>query len=233
MCGRVFADYDQLVHAASGTVLEPWMHTKPAEAVSSWNIKPTQQLPVIFTSRDDGAKHFDTAFWSLLPRWAEELRPRFATFNARIESVHDRATFKAPIKNQRAIIPVTGFYEWTGEKGSRVPHAVFGPETVLPMAGLYTYWHDPAVPGAAGAHLTATILTMDSAGTMEHLHSRMPVFVVNDLVNDWLDPNVPGDDLLTSAVQATSVDYAQQLTEYPVRPLRGDGPELIEPPLLK
>lgn len=229
MCGRVIADYDELIQHASGTVLEPWMVRKPAEAVSSWNIKPTQQLPIVFTSREDGSKHFETAFWSLIPRWAEELRPRYATFNARIESVHDRATFKAPIKNQRAIIPVTGFYEWTGEKGSRVPHAIFGPAAILPMAGMYTYWADPDVPGAEGRHLTATILTMESAGTMESLHSRMPVFVPPELTEDWLNPEVPGDDMLLSAVQATSVPFAEQLFEYQVDPLRGNGPGLIKP----
>lgn len=229
MCGRVMADYDELVASARGTVLEPWMVRKPAEAVSSWNIKPTQQLPTVFTSREDGSKHFETAFWSLIPRWADELKPKYATFNARIETVHDRTTFKAPIKNQRAIIPVTGFYEWTGERGNRIPHAIFGPDAILPMAGLYTWWQDPEKPGDAGRHLTATILTMDSSGTMEHLHTRMPVFVPPELTEDWLDPEIPGDDLLLSAVSATSIDLSEKLFEYQVNPLRGNGPDLIRP----
>ena len=38
-----------------------------------------------------------------------------------------------------------------------------------------------------------------------------------------------GDQLLVDAVSEASVPISEQLREWAVRPLRGDGPELIEP----
>jgi putative SOS response-associated peptidase YedK len=77
--------------------------------------------------------------------------------------------------------------------------------------------------------LTATILTRASAGVMESLHDRMPVFMADELLRDWLAPETDGDQLLVDAVSEASVPASEQLLEWAVRPLRGDGPELIEP----
>lgn len=63
---------------------------------------------------------------------------------------------------------------------------------------------------------------------MQELHDRMPVFLADEFVNEWIDPNITGDHALVQAVSAAAVPIAADLFEYPVAPLRGDGPELIE-----
>lgn len=57
----------------------------------------------------------------------------------------------------------------------------------------------------------------------------MPVFLSDELLHDWLDPEAEGDQLLVDAVSEAFLSIAGQLTEYAVRPLRGNGPELIQP----
>lgn len=228
MCGRVIVDYEENLGVAGDTELAEWMHATPAGAVSSWNVKPTQQIPVALTSTKTGEKRFELAHWSLVPPWAKDLRLKFPTFNARAEGLSEKATFKGPLKHQRCVIPVTGFYEWTGPKTSRTPHAIFGPHAILPMAGLYSWWRDPAAPEGDWV-LTATILTRASAGIMADLHDRMPVFMADELLHDWLDPETPGDQLLVDAVSEASVPIASELREWAVKPLRGDGPDLIKP----
>ncbi|WP_243735947.1 hypothetical protein [Leucobacter luti] len=69
------------------------------------------------------------------------------------------------------------------------------------MAGLYSWWHEPESGDDEGWHLTATILTRASAG----------------------------DQLFMDAVSEASLPISERLREYAVRPLRGDGPELILP----
>lgn len=229
MCGRVVVDYEEMIPAAADTELGEWMRARPAGTQSSWNLKPTEGLPVAVTDHKTGEKLLTTAYWSLIPAWAKELRPKFPTFNARIETAAEKASFRASVKNRRCVIPVSGFYEWTGPKNSRTPHAIFGPKPALPMAGLYSWWHEPGAPADDGWHLTATILTRASAGVMETIHDRMPVFMNDELLFDWLDPEVPGDKLLLDAVSEASVPLAGQLREYAVSPLRGDGPQLIQP----
>ena len=224
MCGRVIVDYDEMMPVAADSELAKWITERPA-VESSWNIKPTQQIPLALTSSKDGAKRFVTAHWSLIPRWADSVKLKYPTFNARAESVTEKATFKTSVPQQRCIIPVTGFYEWSGPASARTPHAIFGPTPILPIAGLYSWWRSPE----GDWRLTATMLTQASAGVMRPLHHRMPVFVAGSLIETWLDPDTPGDQHLVDAVCEAAVGPASQLHEFPVAPLRGDGPELIAP----
>ncbi|MFD5600809.1 SOS response-associated peptidase [Leucobacter sp. NPDC058333] len=229
MCGRVIVDYDENMDVAGNTELAGWMTQRPEGYQASWNLKPTQDIPVAFTDHKSGDHRFELAYWSLVPIWSKELKTKFPTFNARSETAAEKASFKASVKNRRCIIPVSGFYEWTGPKSKRTPHAIFGPAPIIPMAGLYSWWHEPDAGDDEGWHLTATILTRASAGVMEPLHDRMPVFMSDELLQDWLDPETVGDKLLMEAVSEGAVSLSEQLREYEVLPLRGDGPELILP----
>lgn len=229
MCGRVIVDYDEMMPVASGAELAEWITGRPPGATSSWNIAPTQSIPVAYTDGRTGARRFEVAHWSLIPPWAREMKVKYPTFNARSEGVTEKASFKAAVRQQRCVIPVTGFYEWSGPKSARIPHAIFGPGPVLALAGLYSWWHQPGAAADTGWHLTATILTRASAGVMAPLHDRMPVLLADELVPVWLDPDATGDQALVDAVSAAAVPLAARLREWPVRPLRGDGPQLLEP----
>ncbi|WP_104200757.1 SOS response-associated peptidase family protein [Cryobacterium sp. Y29] len=81
----------------------------------SWNIKPTETVPVIIHSATDGdeaVRRLESARWSLTPSWSTELKTKFPTFNARAEGITDKATWRGPIKTHRALVPATGYYEW-------------------------------------------------------------------------------------------------------------------------
>lgn len=229
MCGRIIVDYDENMAVAGNTELSSWMQGIPDGAESSWNLSPTQAVPVAYTSPKSGEKHFDLAYWSMVPTWSKTLKLKYPTFNARSETVSEKPTFKGSLAEKRCVIPVSGFYEWEGSKEARVPHAIFGPLKVLPLAGLYSWWRDPAAPEGEGWQMTTTILTRASAGVMESLHDRMPVFLDDEILHVWLDPKVTGDQLLVDAASELAVPYSDRLTEYRVKPLRGNGRALIEP----
>lgn len=125
-------DYDENMAVASYTEPAEWMQARPAGYEPSWNLKLTQPIPAAFSDHKDGTKRLEYAYWSLVPIWSKELKTKFPTFNARSET----AAEKASVKNRRCVIPVTGFYEWTGAKSVRIPHAIFGPDPIIPMAGL-------------------------------------------------------------------------------------------------
>lgn len=107
MCGRVIVDYDEMIPAASASALADWIRTKSEGVVSSWNLKPTQDIPVAYTDHKTGEKRFETAYWFLFPIWSKELKTKFPTFNARSETAADKASFKAGVKNRRLCAPVT------------------------------------------------------------------------------------------------------------------------------
>ncbi|WP_083879125.1 SOS response-associated peptidase [Leucobacter salsicius] len=229
MCGRVFVDYEEIMSVAGGSALASWIKSAPTGAHSSWNIAPTQQIPIAATDPLTGDKHFQTAYWSLLPPWAKELKPKFPTFNARAETAATKPSFKAAVQHGRCAIPVTGFYEWSGPQGARVPHAIHGPDPVLTLAGLYSWWRAPESGPNGEWHLTATILTSPSTGKMAEIHDRMPVFLAPELTAEWLDPLPNGDQRLINAAVERATTIAEGLRIHAVRPLRGDGPELLAP----
>lgn len=227
MCGRVFVDYEEMMSVAGDTALAGWMTAPPEGATSSWNIAPTQQLPIAFTDPRTGARRFEPGYWSLVPPWSNQLKPKFPTFNARSETAATKPSFRAAVQYARCAIPVSGFYEWSGPKSARVPHAIFGPDPVLALAGLYSWWREPGQDADAAWHLTATVLTCGSTGQMTTLHDRMPVFLSPALTGEWLDASTRGDQHLLDAVAAAADPIAAALRIHAVNPLRGDGKQLI------
>lgn len=47
--------------------------------------------------------------------------------------------------------------------------------------------------------------------------------------DEWLDADLEGDQALLDAAVATATPVAESLEFYEVYPLKGDGPELVEP----
>lgn len=194
----------------------------------SWNVAPTQQIAILLEDhKQQGLLRAESARWSLIPPWSDTITLRYPTFNARTENITEKAVWKGPLVSRRCIIVTNGFYEWTGDRGSRVPHFIHGPTEILTIAGLYGWWREPESQGSDGWHLTATMLTQTATGAMQPLHHRMPVFMNDALSSDWLDHTLRGSQQLVDAVSEGSEALAANLREHVVAPLHGNGPELI------
>lgn len=226
MCGRfaLDAETDELIRefVAAGGDPQDW---RP-----SWNIKPTDRIPVVFESAAGGEvvqRRVELARWSLVPPWAREPRLKFPTFNARSEGVTEKPTWRGSVPSRRCLVPASGYFEWLSRGSSKSPHFVHGAER-LAFAGLFSWWR---------AHdeddwlLTATILTMaaEPVPHMAALHDRLPVLLPRDWWSDWLAPDVAGDQSFVDAAVAAAIPLAERLEFHEVAPLRGDGPELIRP----
>lgn len=240
MCGRFVASDSP---AEIGHLLHARLERRlPAR---SWNVRPTQDIAIVLDG-SDGIRRLAPAYWSLVPRTSPTLRLDFPTFNARIESALDRPTFRSSADSARAIIPVAGYYEWKG----RTPWYFSDPHGPLWLAGLYSWWRipdatdfpddgshvssskrtDSGSPGSVFGRfrLTATILTCDAVGTAARVHDRMPVILPDSLVDDWLSHQVPGFRILPAA-QEEAAHQEKRLRAHAVHPLRGDGPQLLDP----
>lgn len=225
MCGRYTLD---VTSAELGQILDGDM---TVEWTPSWNIKPTQRVPVFReTVSDDGEirRVGDLARWSLLPPWATEPKLKFPTFNARSEGLAAKATWRGPIKRSRAILPASGYYEWKTDGKVKTPHYIHLPEgELLFFAGLYSWWR----PKGSDDEwmLTATIITRPSCGPAGELHDRAPVVLPADFVNEWLDPLTEGDQGLVDAAVSASTPQIEALQFHEVGKISGDIPELTEP----
>jgi putative SOS response-associated peptidase YedK len=194
----------------------------------SWNIKPTQSIPIIVESAlgtDAVQRRLEAARWSLIPTWVKDGKPKFSTFNARSEDAATKASWKTSVTSQRCVIPADGYYEWVTRGTTKTPHYIDGVDK-LTFAGLYSWWraseHDPWM-------LTATILTMATVPELAQVHDRTPVTLPESAWAQWLDPHTVGDQSLVDWAVSEARPVASQLTHYEVAPLKGDGAALIEP----
>lgn len=200
----------------------------------SWNINPTEQIPIVLESAKRGpvVRRLESARWSLVPSFAKELASPYPTFNARAESAAEKPTFASSVASRRALVPATGYYEWHTVDATKTPYFVHSDDGLpLAFAGLYAWWKNPALAEDDPARwvLSATILTSDAQGPLARIHDRTPLALPEEWWDQWLDPHTTGDQALVDSAVAASRPVADTFRFHEVAPVRGNGPELIEP----
>ena len=242
MCGRFAMDdkmdgyIEELVLSHGLGVIDDFSKHLPR-----WNIKPTDDIPVILHSTRLGHDAVAVARWGFIPVWAKSIQAAPRTlFNARSESAVWReddgraSMWRAPLaKGQRCLVPASGYFEWSGPKSHRTPHWIHPGQGMLAFAGLYGWWTDPArSPDDPGrTRLTATILTMASVPRLASIHDRNPVALPPSAWWDWIDPEVTGDQNLVAEMVAEARPVLTALHEHEVAPFgaASDGPDLVRP----
>lgn len=216
MCGRFAADLDYSVLAEHYGARQAPGLPKP-----SWNISPGSVIALVAQDRQ-GHRHLHPARWNLIPSWSNSDRMAYPTHNARAESALTKRTYADSARSRRAIIPASGYYEWTRD---HQPYYFQAPESpALNIAGLYSWWRSgPGQPWL----LTATILTIEATPEAARVHDRMPLLITEADLDSWLDPGVEGR-LILPRVRQNGRQACQGLVMHPVAPLKGDGPQLTE-----
>jgi putative SOS response-associated peptidase YedK len=161
-----------------------------------YNIAPTTEVDIIVLT--ETGRELRKARWGLIPSWwKKRANETGATFNARIETVDTSGMFKQAYVKRRCIFPASGFYEWTGPKGERIPHYfTAGDGALLGFAGLWESWRDPEGNGVT----SCTIITRDANKWMSVYHDRMPAVILPGDFSAWLDGS-GGKDVLMQPPQ--------------------------------
>lgn len=193
----------------------------------AYNIAPTQYAPILrWTPEGEGDRatlQLAPAMWGLVPSWWRKplKEKKFSTFNARAEEAADKPVFRGAFRHRRCLVPASGFYEWSGEKGRKQAFAVsVRNRRWFCFAGL---WDRAMIDGSELDSFT--ILTTSPNDLMAGLHTRMPVILDPVDYVRWLDPATPAAPFFepypTDAMQAWPVGPA-------VGNVRNQGPQLIE-----
>jgi putative SOS response-associated peptidase YedK len=89
---------------------------------------------------DVPVRRLEPARWSLVPSWSKEFKLKYPTFNARSESIANKASWEGPLKALRALVPATVYFESQAfADGRKVPHFIHDP------AG--EQWSQASTPG--------------------------------------------------------------------------------------
>lgn len=222
MCGRIVNDMqpgylrEQFDEAAAAEILE-----EPG-LLPRFNLPPTGHLPGIRMNLD-GGQQWEIFRWGLIPRWAKPDRIPDRTFNARSETVTAKPTFREAWKNRRCVLPVSGYYEWTGAKGHKQPFYFHCKDaSPLLLAGLWETWrHEDTVVESC------TVITRASIGKPAEYHHRMPIILNKTEVDAWLKGPATGALNLIHKTRSSNLDIHPVSKE--VNNVRNDHPSLIEP----
>ncbi len=155
-----------------------------AEFSSQWpeEVAPELPAPVIVRSGEAGCQLI-SARLGLLPHWVRDPTVVRKTFNARLETVQERAIFKDTWqRGQRCVVPALAFHlnhPIAGQRWRVAPDHADGPVT-LHLAGLWARGWSPN----GEALMTFTLLTLPSQEDPEA--SRLPALVPDDRVIEWL-----------------------------------------------
>ncbi|PHR94384.1 MAG: DUF159 family protein [Robiginitomaculum sp.] len=221
MCGRyVLASLLQEIaeHFAGAPAHEGLWTWEP-----NWNLAPALVAPVIALN-GQGERAVVPMRWGLHPHWREEMPQGRPLFNARIETAHEKASFRTPWKRRRALIPAHGWYEWERVSRPKTPFYIHPKkEGLTAFAGLWDQWHvDEGI-----TLLSFTILTTSATGPVKHLHHRMPVRLPETQWQNWLDPNIKPERVMAHMLGSDDLDFHE--VSRVVNSGRAQGANLILP----
>lgn len=190
------------------------------------------ELPVI---ANDKPKRIQAFRWGLVPYWvkeeerAKEIRQK--TFNARFETLWQRASFKQAIEKRRCLVLVDGFFEFREAGGRKYPYFLRlksgGP---FALAGIWDAWR---VPDTGAEEKTFSIVTVPANEIISRIHNtkrRMPMILDREGEETWLSRPLKRDEVANMERQ-----FNQRILEvYPVsRKILSRNVDLSRPNLLQ
>ncbi len=144
------------------------------------------ECSVITDSEPDRINNFE---WGLVPLNSDRSIQKY-TLNARVETVHEKRSFKA-LLNSRCLVIADGFYEWkesvTKSRVTKERYLISLPDSSLfAFAGLYSCWKSISDDKQISSF---TILTTQANEAVSSVHkrNRMPVILHEGDELDWLD----------------------------------------------
>ena len=196
MCGR----YDNLIAREAYRALFRARRLPDSNFPPRYNIAPTDPIPIIRVDPRDGERELAFARWGLIPFFMKE-KPKIPHINARAETVHKVPLFREAFAKRRCLIPATGFYEWQKRADGKQPYR-FVRKDLEPFAfaGIWEFTRLKK-PGAASGSgderediVSAAIIVGEPNPLASAIHDRMPVMLMPDDYDAWLDKATPIED---------------------------------------
>lgn len=146
----------------------------------NYYVRPTQHVSAL-VGNEEGDIEPRNFKWGHAPKRYQGKMP---LFNARGETLDEKATWCEPWHNQRCLILAGGFFEWVNKK----PHAVRNADRPgMLLAGLWR--EDDGVKWCS-------VVTCEPSKTFREYHHREPVIIRGDDWKRWLFDKEPPEDLI-------------------------------------
>jgi putative SOS response-associated peptidase YedK len=131
---------------------------RPAPNIApSWNVAPTDPLPIVHYDAKEGTRDLEVMRWGLIPYWAKDIKIGFSTINARAEEVDTKPAFREAFQRRRCLVPVDNFYEWAKTAAGKQPYAKCGDSSGARAPSISTEWSVSPIDLSSGAAPVAAI----------------------------------------------------------------------------
>lgn len=187
MCGRYYVDDD------TARAIERLVRETEGKRMETGEILPSRTASVI--RGNESCLRLQEMRWGF---------PRFdgkgLLINARAESVLSKSSFQESVRNRRCVIPAKGFYEWNRHKEKFHYERTDAP--FLFMAGCYREFYGTDC---------FVILTTEANASVAPVHSRMPLLLEPEELENWVFDSRAAEGLLHKipALLKSGTEYEQ------------------------
>ena len=175
--------------------------------------------PIIPVITSENRNEIQPLHWGLIPHWVKDSQKaneiRRMTYNAKIETVHEKPSFRDAFKKNRCLVIADGFYEWKSTSSGKICHYIkYNDTDIFAFAGIFSEWTDKV----SGEYVkSVSILTQSANSMMAKIHNikkRQPVILNQEYQEEWLDSNVEYEHILSTSF---NVDLNSQVVESPLK----------------
>ena len=140
---------------------------------TNYNISPQSTVPAIINNE------LVSTTWGYFPSWLKNQDNPRPLFNSRYESLLEKKTFTSAFRNNRCLIPLSGWFEWRTENESRQPYFFYNKENLqIFTAGLF--WN------RSNGDIETSIITREALSPLNTIHNRSPVILDASQIKSWL-----------------------------------------------
>ncbi len=151
-------------------------------------IYPNYWSPVIIS--EQGHRIIKPMRYRIRPQGSrEEVPSKFNLFNARMDSLMTRKTWRPLLGKRHCLIPIRGFYEWVITEQGKKQIEFYPPEhKLLAVAGLYDLWSGENEFGEKIVLPSFAVITKEPPKEVEQMgHDRCPIILKSESWDQWLD----------------------------------------------
>ena len=164
--------------------------------------------------QDSRAQELMTGSFGLIPHWASDTKIARNTYNARLETVSEKPSYRDAWREARkCIIPADAIYEPDWRSGRAMPARISRADgKPMGIAGLWSQWQSPT--GEIVHSYTMLTINADKHPLMRNMHKpdeekRMVTILHEHQYSDWLN--------------ASMADSRNFLREYPAELLHNSA----------
>jgi putative SOS response-associated peptidase YedK len=173
-------------------------------------------LPYWPVLKADNPKQFRFLQWGLIPYWEKNMESakqiRFKTFNARLETLNEKVSYRHPADHKRCAVVIDGYFEWKDVNGKKNPYYLYLPQKKpFLLAGIWDRWVNKE---NNGIFETFSVVTTKAKGIAEEIHNtkkRMPFILDDENLQLWMDQRQPFED-----IKEKLVPFWEDLQAHPV-----------------